>query len=71
MPAVSAFLTAIPVSALAVVLLVRYLPDAVLTVLAGAVALFSRDRERSRRAMTVLRILRGRRHDTSPPGDGP
>jgi len=69
MPAVSEFLTAIPLSALAVVALVRYLPDAILTVLAGVVALFSRDHDRGRRAMTVLRILRARRHGSAPPDD--
>ncbi len=39
-------------------LLLRYLPDAVLTLLAGTIALFSRNPTRARRAMTLLRILR-------------
>jgi hypothetical protein len=50
--------TAIPVSAVALFVLVRYTPNAVLTLLAGTVAVLSRDRERGRRALAVLRLLR-------------
>jgi hypothetical protein len=52
-------LTTVPATGFAVILLVRYLPDAVLTLLAGMVAVLSRDRERGRRAVTVLRLLGG------------
>jgi len=54
-------LTALPASAVVLVLLIRTLPEAALTLLAGLVAIFSRDRERGRRAMMVLRLLRARR----------
>lgn len=69
MPAISEFSSAVPVSALAIVLLVRYLPDGILTLLAGIVAVFSRDHERGRRAVMVLRILRARQRGAPPPGD--
>ncbi|CUU60812.1 hypothetical protein Ga0074812_14812 [Parafrankia irregularis] len=51
-------------------MLLRYLPDAILTLLAGIIALFSRDATRVRRAMTLLRVLRGtppQSRDPSPP----
>jgi hypothetical protein len=60
MGVVTDLLAAVPVSVVVAVLLVRYLPDAVLTLLAGFVAVLSRDRERGRRAVEVLRVLRAR-----------
>jgi hypothetical protein len=62
-------LTAVPVSVVALFVLVRYAPAALLTLLAGVVAVFSGDRERGRRAVTVLRILRTRPRGASPPGE--
>ncbi|CAO5174214.1 conserved hypothetical protein [Frankia sp. AiPs1] len=53
-------------------LLLRYLPDAVLTLLAGLIALFSRHPARARRALTLLRLLRGTPAKTRPrPRTGP
>jgi len=59
-------LTALPASAVVLVLLIRSLSDAALTLLAGIVAIFSRDRERGRRAMMVLRLLKAGRPEASP-----
>ncbi|CAJ64054.1 MULTISPECIES: hypothetical protein [Frankia] len=56
---------AAPPALIAVVLVLRYLPDAVLTLLAGITALLSRNPVRVRRAMAVLRLLRAR-DDESP-----
>lgn len=59
MSALTVCLAALPAPIIAVLLL-RYLPDAVLTLLAGILVLFSRDPTRTRRAMTLLRLLRTR-----------
>jgi hypothetical protein len=59
MSALTAALATLPMPVVAVLAL-RYLPDAVLTLLAGIVALFSRDPDRTRRAMALLRLLRTR-----------
>ncbi|EIV91322.1 hypothetical protein [Frankia sp. QA3] len=64
MNAVAAILATATVPVL-VGLLLRYLPDAVLTLLAGLIALFSRNPVRSRRAMALLRLLRAHT-DNSP-----
>ncbi|WP_261576231.1 hypothetical protein [Frankia gtarii] len=64
MSIVAAGVAATPVL-IVVVLFLRYLPDAVLTLLAGIIALCSRNPARVRRAMAVLRLLRAR-DDRSP-----
>jgi hypothetical protein len=52
-----------PVALVAVIL--RFGPDAFLRLLAGTVAVLTRDKERGQRCLDVLRILRGR--DQPPP----
>jgi hypothetical protein len=44
----------------------RYGPDAVLRLMAGTVAIVTRDKDRGERCLEVLRVLRGR--DREPPG---
>jgi hypothetical protein len=51
--------------ALALIVL-RFGPDAVLRLLAGSVAVLTRDKERGERSLTVLRILRNRDDDDPP-----
>jgi hypothetical protein len=48
-----------------VFVILRLGPDAVLRLLAGAVAVLTRDEQRGKRCLEVLRILRGR--DSDPP----
>jgi hypothetical protein len=50
-----------------VVILVRYGPDAVVRLLAGTVAVLTKDKERGERCLMVLRILRGQEDDDSSP----
>jgi hypothetical protein len=52
-----------PVALVAVIL--RFGPDAFLRLLAGTVAVLTRDEKRGQRCLDVLRVLRG--HDTSGP----
>jgi hypothetical protein len=52
------FLSAIPLSLLAAAVIVRYGGEVLVMVCAALVAIFARDRERARRAMAVLRLLR-------------
>jgi hypothetical protein len=65
-----------PVAAVAVVL--RFGPDAVVRLLAGVVAVLTRDQERGKRCLEVLRVLRrddrwqvrsGRQSDRPVSGD--
>jgi hypothetical protein len=48
-----------------VLVILRFGPDAFLRLLAGTVAVLTRDEKRGQRCLDVLRVLRGR--DTSPP----
>src|SRR5271156_2560051 len=45
--------------------IMRYGPDAVLRLLAGTVAVLTRDEQRSERCLELLRILRGRDRESS------
>lgn len=54
-------LAALPISMLAVMLVLRYGPDAILRVLAGVVAVLAKDEGRGARALEVLRLLQTRR----------
>lgn len=54
-----------PVALVFVVL--RYGPDAVVRLLAGIFAVVSRDDDRGKRCLEVLRVLRGRDRDNQPP----
>jgi hypothetical protein len=65
--AVLDLVAAVPASGIVLLLLVRYLPDALLTLLAGTVAVLSRDRERGGRAVAVLRLLRTQSRRRDPP----
>ena len=49
-----------------VIVVLRFGPDAVLRILAGAVAVFTSDEKRGARCLEVLRLLR-RRKDGPPP----
>lgn len=54
-------LGALPVSLVALALGLRYGPDAVVRLLAGLVAVLTKDKGRGDRALTVLRLLQTRR----------
>lgn len=57
-----------PVALVAVIL--RFGPDAFLKLLAGTVAVLTRDEKRGQRCLDVLRVLRGRDPSpSSPPSD--
>lgn len=66
MPAFADLSTLVPASALVVLALVRYLPIALVTLVAGLVAALTRNAGKGQRALDVLRLLRGntrtRRH---------
>lgn len=57
-----------PVALLLVAL--RFGPDALVRLLAGTVAVLTRDKERGERCLKVLRILRNR-DDDDPPNSSP
>ncbi|GAA0978242.1 hypothetical protein GCM10009555_040870 [Acrocarpospora macrocephala] len=57
MSGIAAILAAIPTSVLVVIVVLRRGPDALLRLLAGLVALFSRNDARGRRALAILRLL--------------
>jgi hypothetical protein len=61
---VAPVLTVVGTPTLAFVIL-RFGPDAVLRLLAGTVAVLTRDEQRGKRCLEVLRVLRGR--DGEPP----
>jgi len=61
MSAFATVLASIPISLVAVILLLRYGPDAIISLLAGAVAVLSKDKTRGTRALAVLRLLHSRR----------
>ena len=52
-----AFLSTIPAAAVIVFVVFRYGPGAMLTLLAGVVAVLARDPNQGRRALAVLRLL--------------
>jgi hypothetical protein len=52
--------TAVPIPMAATVVILRFGPSALVTLLAGAVAVLTRRSEQGERAVTVLRLLRSR-----------